>query len=102
MERKNFYRTGNDAFTCEKCHMYVEALSNGSFRNHCPYCLWCKHVDVVPGDRSETCRALMQPVRTEWHSKKGWMIVHACVLCGKEQRNKTAPDDTVDVFLGFV
>lgn len=82
--------------------MQVAALSNGSFRNHCPYCFWCKHVDVIPGDRAETCRALMEPVRAERHSQKGWMVVHKCVECGKEQRNRTAPDDNLDVLLGLI
>ena len=82
--------------------MSVAKLSNGSFRNHCPYCLWCKHVDVVPGDRAETCRALMEPVRTERHSQKGWMVVHKCVECGKERRNRIAPDDNLDVLLSLM
>ncbi|MFH1252968.1 MAG: RNHCP domain-containing protein [Candidatus Uhrbacteria bacterium] len=102
MKRKNFYGQGNDAFSCERCRHSVEPLSNGSFRNHCPFCLWCKHVDIVPGDREETCRGLMEPVRIEKHTKKGWMVVHKCLKCGKEQRNKTAPDDNLDLLLSLM
>ncbi len=93
MERKNFYGRGNDAFTCEHCGAEVEKLTNDSFRNHCPACLWSKHVDNVPGDRSSACRGLMRPVRVERHSKKGWMLVHKCELCGKEGRNISALND---------
>jgi DNA-directed RNA polymerase subunit RPC12/RpoP len=98
MKRKNFYNSGNDSFVCEECHNHVNALSGG-FRNHCSYCLWCKHVDIVPGDRAETCQGMMETIRKEWHSKKGWMIVHKCVECGKEHRNKTADDDNFELLL---
>jgi len=96
MKRKNFFGKGNDAFRCEECGSFVEALSNGSFRNHCPYCLYSKHVDVVAGDRSETCRGMMQPIRAEQHSRKGWMVVHRCTVCNFERSNKVAPDDSLE------
>lgn len=99
MKRKNFYGKGNDAFTCEYCNKTVEALTNGSFRNHCSHCLWCKHVDVVSGDRAEMCQSLMQPVQAEQHSKKGWMIRHKCTECGFERRNIVAPDDNFEQLL---
>ena len=99
MKRKNFYGKGNDAFICEECHAFVTPLENGSFRNHCPFCLWSKHVDIIPGDRRENCEGLMGPIRIDRHSKKGWMVVHKCIRCGKEQRNKIAPDDNFDIFL---
>lgn len=98
MERTNFYGKGNDAFVCEKCNQYVEPLSNGSFRNHCPYCLSSKHVDIVPGDRRETCQGLMEPVRIE-HSHKRWILVHRCILCRKVQRNRSALDDNVELII---
>jgi len=99
MMRKNFYGTGNDAFACENCGQAVAALTNGSFRNHCSHCLWCKHVDVVSGDRQAECQVLMEPVRAEQHSKKGWMVVHSCTGCGFERRNIVAPDDDFEQLL---
>jgi hypothetical protein len=101
MERKNFYGKGNNAFACRECGKCVEALSTGSFRNHCPYCLWSRHVDIVPGDRRETCLGMMQPRSLERHAKKGWMIVHECTACSKQQRNKAAPDDTMELLIGL-
>ena len=38
-------------FNCEHCGKEVLPLSDGSYRNHCPYCLYSKHVDIVLGDR---------------------------------------------------
>lgn len=79
--------------------MFVGKLSNGSFRNHCPYCLYSKHVDIIPGDRQESCRGLMEPMGTERHSQKGWMIVHKCERCGKVARNRTAPEDNIELLV---
>jgi DNA-directed RNA polymerase subunit RPC12/RpoP len=83
-----------EAFRCEHCGTAVEPLGKGSYRNHCPVCLWSKHVDKNgPGDRVSLCQGLMQPVGIDYDAKKGWMIVHVCVRCQKKITNKTAPDD---------
>ena len=44
----------DEEFECENCGKQVPKLGY-SCRNHCPYCLHSKHVDVNPGDRSEKC-----------------------------------------------
>ena len=40
----------DEEFICENCGRKVEPLGY-SCRNHCPYCLYSKHVDINPGDR---------------------------------------------------
>lgn len=53
----------NESFTCEFCQKEVGLHSKGSARNHCPYCLYSKHVDEEkPGDRLATCHGLMKPI----------------------------------------
>lgn len=42
----------DEEFICEHCGQHVPKLGY-SCRNHCPYCLYSKHVDVNPGDRQE-------------------------------------------------
>jgi DNA-directed RNA polymerase subunit RPC12/RpoP len=85
-----------EAFTCEHCGKHVEELANGSYRNHCPFCLWSKHVDGGgPGDRASLCHGLMKPARLDQRGKKGWMINHVCVSCGKRIPNIVAPDDDI-------
>ncbi|MFE3326587.1 RNHCP domain-containing protein [Streptomyces sp. NPDC059176] len=84
--------TENTGFTCEHCGRHVAALTNGSYRNHCPHCLYSLHVDDRPGDRMNDCRALMRPVAVERHSAKGFMIVHQCTGCGTRRRNRVADD----------
>lgn len=83
-----------EPFICEHCGAEVLPLSNGSYRNHCPHCLYSKHVDAKgPGDRASVCQGLMKPTALEQRSRKGWMIIHVCELCGKTIPNIAAPDD---------
>ena len=88
-------------FTCTHCGADVEPLENGSYRNHCPVCLYSKHVDLDgPGDRKSSCGGLMKPVGVDHRKKKGWMIVHLCESCGKQIPNITAPDDDISIVSG--
>lgn len=76
-------------FVCQKCGQKV---SGDGFTNHCPSCLWSKHVDIDPGDRAESCGGMMEPVDLV---KEGdiFKIVHKCIVCGKEKRNKAVEGD---------
>lgn len=91
---KKFTRKIED-FACEHCGR--EVVGNG-YTNHCPACLWSKHVDKNPGDREEKCGGLMKPVGSE---KKGetYMINHECVRCGFKRNATLLPGDDFDVFL---
>ena len=71
-------KTENSAFICAHCHKAVLPLSNGSYRNHCPHCLYSLHMDEKPGDRASRCGGLMRPVGIVRHSKKGLQIIHRC------------------------
>ena len=82
-------------FSCEYCGTYV---TGSGFTNHCPKCLWSKHVDVYPGDREELCRGLMEPIQLRL-VRDGYTIVHRCVRCGLEKTNKTSEDDNVNALL---
>ena len=93
MSRRFTVQGTNTGFVCAHCGAEVAPLTNGSVRNHCPKCLWSKHVDVSPGDRASDCGAPMRPVGAEQSGKKGWIIRHRCEACGFEGRNKAALDD---------
>jgi hypothetical protein len=85
----------NQGFICAYCSKDVPALDNGSYRNHCPYCLYSLHVDINPGDRANTCQGILKPVGVEYSGKKGWIILHRCQRCAETRRNKAALDDSV-------
>lgn len=85
-------RQENAGFCCENCGAMVLPLTNGSYRNHCPFCLYSKHVDCLPGDRSHDCHGLMEPVDLIYRPKKGYQLVHVCLRCGARKVNKVAVD----------
>ncbi len=86
-----------EPFTCEHCDAPVTPLIRGTYRNHCPHCLWSKHVDDEgPGDRASLCKGMMEPVGLDQTGKKGWMVIHVCVRCGKKIPNKLAENDRWD------
>ncbi len=89
----------NECFNCQNCNTQVSAHPNGSARNHCPYCLYSKHLDeVFPWDRASACHGMMKPVATNHKKNKGWMIEHECQTCHKKILNKVAEDDDMEVF----
>lgn len=104
--------TADDGFTCRRCRYYVSAnsiLSGVVNRNHCPYCLWSRHLDLfTAGDRLAACKQLMQPVglalkqprkRYSPHHGGELMLIHQCTDCGKIAINRIAADDDADTVL---
>lgn len=94
----------NADFTCRNCGRFVSAnaaLAGVNNRNHCPYCLWSRHLDLFDaGDRLSPCRALMRPLALAVkHSRKKYggsgelMLVHRCEECGGLSLNRIAADD---------
>ena len=97
MNSKVFTKNDN-GFICEYCNKKVEKLGYTS-RNHCPYCLHSKHVDINPGDRKEECKGELEPIGLEIDSKKGYVIVFKCKKCGAIRKNKSAEDDNKDLII---
>ena len=91
---KKFQRKKED-FVCENCG--AEVSGNG-YTNHCPVCLYSKHVDINPGDRISQCRGIMIPVDFETKDKY-YVVTHRCLVCGIEKKNKTAPNDNFEILL---
>jgi hypothetical protein len=68
-------------FVCEVCGEKV--IGNGT-TDHCPNCLWGKHVDeAVPGDRASKCWGLMKPIAAEYRNE-GFRIFYKCEKCNHE------------------
>lgn len=93
---KNF--TKNDSgFICAVCGANVPPLKYSS-RDHCNKCLCSLHVDIMPGDRSNSCKGILQPVSVEYKSNK-YTINYKCNKCGKLHNNKSAKDDSFEKIL---
>lgn len=88
LEKKRFTKN-DDGFVCVHCGKTVPPLGYTS-RNHCPYCLWSLHVDILPGDRANPCGGALRPVHAEPDAKKGFVIFHRCEKCGAICKNKAA------------
>ncbi len=97
METSRFTKI-DEEFICEKCQKKVPKLGY-TCRNHCPYCLYSKHVDINPGDRKEICHGMLEPIGVKIDSKKGYIIVFRCQKCGKIRNNKAAQDDNKELLI---
>ena len=97
IESKKFQRTIED-FNCEHCGFFVAGTG---YTNHCPQCLWSKHVDVNPGDRAASCGGLMEPFSI---SKSGdeFKVMQKCAKCGFERANRLQKGDNFDAAVALM
>lgn len=88
------FRQLDEGFVCEHCQKEVSPL-NYSSRDHCPYCLYSKHVDINPGDRQNTCLGLLMPIEIEKY-KDTYKIIYQCNKCHQLHKNIIAKDDDMN------
>jgi hypothetical protein len=98
-------RSFNSDFRCTHCGYYITAtrmMCGVNHRNHCPYCLWSRHLDLfVAGDRLSACKASMRPIGLTMKPTRNksvlgggeLMLVHICEDCGQVSINRIAADD---------
>ncbi|MHB8576994.1 MAG: RNHCP domain-containing protein [Dehalococcoidia bacterium] len=94
-------RSTSESFRCRHCRMFVGDLPcGGSHRNHCPFCLYSRHVDRDrPGDRASPCGASMAPIGVFTRPKGEHVVLHRCLDCGIERHNRVAADDDFTLIL---
>lgn len=90
---KTFYMI-NENFICENCKKEVKK-SEHTARDHCPYCLFSKHLDINPGDRANNCHGLMEPIGIE-KFKNTFKINYRCLKCGQLHKNIMLDDDNME------
>ena len=95
---KNFVMH-DENFECENCKTKVLKL-NYTARDHCPNCLYSKHVDINPGDRLNPCQGLMQPIDIE-KFKDTYKIIYKCEKCGQLHKNIMAIDDNFEKIINL-
>ncbi len=84
-------------FVCEFCK---KGIVGDGYTNHCTFCLYSKHVDIDPGDRLASCGGLMKPVYVSYTTKDSY-ILHKCLRCGFERKNKIQKDDSVEAMIAI-
>lgn len=95
MNQKRKFTSINERFTCEVCQKEVPPLAKGC-RNHCPYCLHSKHVDINPGDRLNDCKGTLKPIGYKTGGKTGITLIFSCLKCGEITHNIAAHEDAVE------
>ena len=93
---KNFTMR-DEEFTCENCGQLVSPLGYTA-RDHCPHCLYSKHVDIMPGDRENPCKGLLKPVGIE-KFKDTYKILYKCNSCNEPHKNIMAKDDNMELII---
>jgi rubrerythrin len=88
---KRFQRKKED-FICEHCGEGVKGIG---YTDHCPRCLWSKHVDINPGDREADCQGMMEPMRAVV-IREGYVIYYKCDKCGYLHKVKAAENDNFE------
>ena len=97
MLEKKFQRKRED-FACEHCGLFIQGTG---YTDHCPKCLWSKHVDVNPGDRKEKCGGLMKPTGIE-AKDNSYVIYYQCVRCGHNHKVRSVPEDDFEEILKLI
>ncbi|MGH3544510.1 MAG: RNHCP domain-containing protein [Mycobacteriales bacterium] len=84
-------------FRCGNCG---EPVAGSGFTNHCPSCLWSRHVDIDPGDRAADCGALMAPLSATYQRGR-YVLLHHCQGCGARKPNKAAAADDREMLIAL-
>ena len=90
--QKKRFKKNKENFVCEKCGSFVKG---DGFTDHCPECLWSKHVDIYPGDRGASCQGMMEPVGVKREGER-YFIYYRCQECGYKHRVKKVTGDNME------
>ena len=92
------FRKNTEDFVCEICGAFVNGTG---YTDHCPNCLWSRHVDLNPGDRASKCGGMMKPMRAEYVRGKV-QVVYKCTKCGAMKKNVTAEGDNTETVMSLI
>jgi len=99
---RNQRNSTEEVFKCRHCKRFVCPPAYGSHhRNHCPFCLFSRHVDNHTGDRTSACGASMEPIGQFQRPNGEYMLVHQCLDCALERFNRIAADDNFDLVVSL-
>ena len=87
----------DEEFVCDNCGKMVNKL-NYTARDHCPFCLYSKHVDINPGDRLNKCKGLLKPIDIEKY-KDSYKIIYECTKCHEKHKTIMANDDDYNIII---
>ncbi|MFH1451287.1 MAG: RNHCP domain-containing protein [bacterium] len=97
MAKQGFQKRIED-FNCAHCGNLVKGTG---YTDHCPKCLWSRHIDILPGDRNADCGGMMKPIGITVKNSN-YIIYYQCEKCGYKYRVKSAPDDNSEELIELV
>jgi hypothetical protein len=97
LSQKRFQKV-QENFVCENCGFKVKG---SGYTDHCPNCLYSKHVDINPGDRASNCGGLMKPIGVQVLEPGRYKIHYKCQKCGYKHKVKSDKDDNFDLILSL-
>ena len=92
------FQARKEDFVCQHCGFLVKG---SGYTNHCPRCLWSKHVDINPGDRLNPCQGMMEPSSIEIREGEK-ILIAKCIVCGEEKKNKISEGDNPEKILEII
>jgi RNHCP domain len=99
-QRRGARRREPSSFRCRHCGLDVSTIAVGTaHRNHCPNCLWSRHLDDTPGDRAVDCGSAMEPIAISVRGDGEWVVVHRCTGCDTLHLTRSAGDDNPLILL---
>ena len=100
---KKLEKSKKRGFTCENCGEFVSYEAPGTKnRNHCPFCLYSKHVDVAIGDRFSKCTGIMEPIGKIYKKDGEEVLIHKCTKCAQTRKNRIAGDDSFELVANLI
>jgi len=91
------FKRFKEDFVCAHCGLEIEG---DGYTDHCPACLWGRHVDVDPGDRSAMCRGMMRPTGIIEKSG-GTRISYVCDKCSHRFVVRRAKEDSDEAIIAL-
>ena len=85
----------DESFVCGHCEKDVP-IGDVMIRDHCPFCLWGRHLDNIPGDRAADCGGFMRPLSFSVAGGTRW-IHYECTQCNHTFRVRSHPDDILEL-----
>ncbi len=99
MNDKKRFTMKDEGFVCLKCGRQVLPLGYTA-RDHCPFCLYSRHVDIFPGDRQNSCQGLLKPIDIEKY-RDTYKIIYQCEKCAEIHKNVMASDDDMNQIIAL-
>jgi len=97
-EARNFLRKKED-FKCENCGFEVKG---DGYTDHCPQCLFGKHVDEeIPGDRASECGGLMKAIEVSYQAEE-FKIHYKCSKCRHEFWVRESEEDDRNLLMSLM